>query len=106
VLKSDPEASWFNDLALPHATMRLKQGVGRLIRTHRDRGMVAILDNRLTTKAYGRRLIECLPPMRVVRSLNGIVTLDSYLDKQLLPKNAQIAQVFPRFDVPSNQGIT
>lgn len=66
-LKEDPEASWFNDLALPHATMRLKQGVGRLIRTNSDRGVVAILDTRLTKKYYGRRIIECLPPMRIVR---------------------------------------
>lgn len=71
-LKEDPEASWFNDLALPHATMRLKQGVGRLIRTATDRGVVAILDTRLTKKYYGRRIIECLPPMRVVREMKEV----------------------------------
>lgn len=71
-LKENPEASWFNDLALPHATMRLKQGVGRLIRTATDKGVVAILDTRLTKKYYGRRIIECLPPMRVVRELKAI----------------------------------
>jgi ATP-dependent DNA helicase DinG len=83
VLKSDPDASWFNDLALPHATMRLKQGVGRLIRTHSDSGMVAILDGRLTSKRYGRNIIECLPPMKIVRSLEGIVTLDAYLNRNV-----------------------
>jgi hypothetical protein len=41
--------------------------------------------------------------MKVIRSLNGIVTLDSYLDKQLQPPNAQSAQGFPRFDVPARQ---
>ncbi len=83
VLKNEPESSWFQHLALPHATMRLKQGVGRLIRTHRDRGMVAILDARLTTKRYGREILECLPPMSRIRSLNGIVTLDEYLDQKM-----------------------
>jgi ATP-dependent DNA helicase DinG len=79
ILKDDKQSSWFNDLALPHATMRLKQGVGRLIRTHKDKGMVAILDCRLTTKRYGSSILSSLPPMPIVRSLDGIVTLDSYL---------------------------
>jgi ATP-dependent DNA helicase DinG len=82
VLKSDPERSWFTDLSLPHATMRLKQGLGRLIRTHKDRGMAAILDSRLTTKSYGKRILACLPPMPVVRSLDHIVSLEDHLDQQ------------------------
>lgn len=68
-MQQDTERSWFNELALPYATMRLKQGVGRLIRTKRDRGIVAILDNRLTKKFYGRKILECLPSMRIIRSL-------------------------------------
>jgi ATP-dependent DNA helicase DinG len=72
-LKEDSDGrSWFKDLALPHATMRLKQGVGRLIRTSTDTGMVAILDPRMTSKAYGRAILECLPPMRIVRHLDEI----------------------------------
>ncbi|HEY9718684.1 MAG TPA: helicase C-terminal domain-containing protein [Trichormus sp.] len=82
VLKSDPERSWFTDLSLPHATMRLKQGLGRLIRTHKDRGMAAILDSRLTTKSYGKRILACLPPMPVVRSLDHIVSLEDHLEQQ------------------------
>ena len=76
LLKQDPEASWFNDLALPHATMRLKQGVGRLVRTTRDRGMVAILDPRMTKKQYGKRILECLPPMQLVHDFSGRGTLE------------------------------
>ncbi|HIA54193.1 MAG TPA: hypothetical protein EYN91_19240, partial [Candidatus Melainabacteria bacterium] len=75
-MKQEGEWSWFNDLALPHATMRLKQGVGRLIRTKKDVGIVSILDTRMTGKQYGRRILEALPGMRVVRSLNGMNTLD------------------------------
>lgn len=74
-MKQDGDWSWFNDLALPHATMRLKQGVGRLIRTKKDVGVVSILDARMTGKAYGRRILECLPGMKVVRSLNGMHSL-------------------------------
>jgi ATP-dependent DNA helicase DinG len=57
----------FNALSLPAATLRLKQGVGRLIRTQTDRGIVAILDPRLTTARYGRRILRALPPCTVTR---------------------------------------
>ncbi len=79
LLKDNPKASWFNDLALPHATMRLKQGVGRLIRTSKDRGIVAILDPRLTRKQYGRKILECLPPMQVIQNLEGRPSLEDCL---------------------------
>lgn len=79
-MKKEAEWSWFNDLALPHATMRLKQGVGRLIRTKKDVGIVAILDSRMTGKQYGRRILECLPGMRVIRTLNGINSLADVFD--------------------------
>lgn len=84
-LKGDTERSWFNDLALPHATMRLKQGVGRLIRTARDCGLVAILDGRLTSKQYGRKILECLPPMRIIRTISGTTSLDSLFYRDYSP---------------------
>lgn len=71
-LKGDSERSWFADLALPHAITRLKQGVGRLIRTQSDYGAVAILDPRLTTKPYGRKVVSCLPPMKVTKDLKDV----------------------------------
>lgn len=71
-LKEDGEKNWFGDLALPYAITRLKQGVGRLIRTQSDRGVVAILDPRLIQKSYGQKIIECLPPMRVTHNLNDL----------------------------------
>lgn len=55
----------FQDLSLPQAALRLKQGFGRLIRRATDTGRVTILDPRLVTKAYGRYLIESLPPCPV-----------------------------------------
>jgi len=59
----------FNDFQLPEAAIALKQGVGRLVRSEEDRGVVAILDPRLTTKGYGRQLVAALPPMRRTRDL-------------------------------------
>jgi len=56
----------FNSLALPQAALRLRQGVGRLIRTSSDRGVVILTDDRIRTKPYGRRLAGCLP-VRVER---------------------------------------
>jgi ATP-dependent DNA helicase DinG len=58
----------FRHLALPHAVLRLKQGVGRLIRTMDDRGIVAIMDPRLQTKGYGKSIRRALPPMSVTRN--------------------------------------
>ena len=51
----------FNELTLPDALMKFRQGVGRLIRTATDRGVVTILDSRLLAKAYGRLFIDSLP---------------------------------------------
>ena len=42
--------NWFGDYVLPQAILRLKQGIGRLLRTSEDRGVMAILDKRLYTK--------------------------------------------------------
>lgn len=51
----------FNDYSLPEAVLKLRQGVGRLIRTKSDKGIVVILDNRVLTKNYGRAFLESLP---------------------------------------------
>lgn len=52
---------WFRDFALPAAMLQLRQGFGRLIRSHEDRGVVAILDPRLRTRPYGRAFLSALP---------------------------------------------
>ncbi|MBL9201341.1 MAG: ATP-dependent DNA helicase, partial [Opitutaceae bacterium] len=51
----------FNDLTLPDALIKFRQGVGRLIRTQTDRGLVTILDSRVLAKSYGRLFLDCLP---------------------------------------------
>jgi ATP-dependent DNA helicase DinG len=52
----------FAEYMLPHASLRLKQGFGRLIRSTTDRGVVVVTDPRLVTKSYGRVLLNALPP--------------------------------------------
>ena len=56
--------NWFGEYTLPQAILRLKQGIGRLLRSHEDRGVMAILDKRLYTKGYGRQIVSALPPAR------------------------------------------
>jgi ATP-dependent DNA helicase DinG len=55
----------FTEYSLPEAVLKLRQGVGRLIRTKGDRGIVVILDNRIVTKPYGRSFMNALPRCRV-----------------------------------------
>ncbi|HEV2583432.1 MAG TPA: ATP-dependent DNA helicase, partial [Ktedonobacteraceae bacterium] len=63
---------WFNTYVLPQAVLRLKQGLGRLLRTHEDRGVMAILDTRLHRKNYGRRVLEALPPARRTHDIRAV----------------------------------
>ena len=53
----------FVDYMLPEASMALKQGAGRLIRSETDTGILVVADTRLRTKSYGKRLVQALPPM-------------------------------------------
>lgn len=58
----------FMDYSVPEAILKLRQGVGRLIRTARDSGLVCILDNRILTKRYGKLFLNALPdaPVEIV----------------------------------------
>ena len=58
----------FTEYSLPEAVLKLRQGVGRLIRTKTDHGLVVILDNRIVTKPYGRAFLSALPkcPVEIV----------------------------------------
>ena len=51
----------FNELTLPDALIKFRQGIGRLIRTAQDRGLITLLDARVLAKTYGRLFIDCLP---------------------------------------------
>lgn len=62
----------FRDWQLPTAVIALKQGAGRLIRTHADRGVLVLCDTRLVTKPYGRLFIDSLPPFARTRDLEQV----------------------------------
>ncbi|HRI14430.1 MAG TPA: helicase C-terminal domain-containing protein [Verrucomicrobiota bacterium] len=58
----------FFDFSLPEAILKFRQGVGRLIRTGTDTGIVVVLDNRILTKRYGQQFLDALPkcPVEIV----------------------------------------
>lgn len=60
----------FRDYSVPQAIIQLKQGFGRLIRTGTDLGIVAIMDQRLLNKPYGRRFIDSLPRARRTQDID------------------------------------
>ncbi len=57
---------------LPQAALALKQGFGRLIRSATDRGIVAVLDARMTRKGYGRLFLDTLPRCRTLRTSDEV----------------------------------
>jgi ATP-dependent DNA helicase DinG len=57
----------FNQLTLPEALVKFRQGIGRLIRKASDQGIVTILDSRIVHKPYGRWFLECLPRSEITR---------------------------------------
>jgi ATP-dependent DNA helicase DinG len=59
----------FIEYQLPQAVTLLKQGVGRLIRDEKDRGVLMILDGRLLSKSYGKTVLDSLPPFALTRDL-------------------------------------
>ena len=67
----DDNGNPFNEYQVPLAVLELKQGLGRLIRRRTDRGILAVLDPRLTTRRYGKTFLTSLPPYRVVRDLDS-----------------------------------
>ena len=62
----------FTQYSVPSAAITLKQGFGRLIRTKKDAGLVALLDRRAVRKGYGKSLLASLPPARRVRTLDDV----------------------------------
>jgi ATP-dependent DNA helicase DinG len=58
----------FTEYSLPEAILKLRQGIGRLIRTKTDHGIIVILDNRIVTRPYGRAFMQALPkcPLEII----------------------------------------
>jgi ATP-dependent DNA helicase DinG len=64
--------SAFYNYSVPAAAIALKQGFGRLLRNESDAGLVALLDRRAITKAYGRALLDSLPPATRLRTMEEV----------------------------------
>ena len=64
--------SSFYEYSVPQAIISLKQGLGRLIRSTTDRGVLAVLDPRLRTKMYGQTFLQSLPPCRVTSEIDEL----------------------------------
>jgi ATP-dependent DNA helicase DinG len=64
--------SSFYEYSVPQAIISLKQGLGRLIRSTTDRGVLAVLDPRLRTKMYGQTFLQSLPPCRITSKIDDL----------------------------------
>jgi ATP-dependent DNA helicase DinG len=64
--------SSFYEYSVPQAIISLKQGLGRLIRSTTDRGVLAVLDPRLRTKMYGQTFLQSLPPCRITSDVDEL----------------------------------
>ena len=81
----------FRDYQLPMASIKLKQGFGRLIRKKSDRGTVWILDRRIVTKSYGSFFLESLPPIPVFRGKFRVLInkAENFFEENYKPQNFQ-----------------
>jgi ATP-dependent DNA helicase DinG len=77
------EGRAFAEVSLPAAGLQLAQGVGRLVRTSTDRGVVAVCDPRLAESGYRERLLAMLPPMRRMRNRAAV---DRFIDRLALDR--------------------
>jgi ATP-dependent DNA helicase DinG len=69
---NDDGGNAFYDYQVPSAVITLKQGFGRLIRSLNDRGVLALLDNRILKKPYGKVFLSSLPPYRRTNTLSDV----------------------------------
>ena len=57
----------FIEYQIPESVIKFKQGIGRLIRSKEDRGIITILDNRIVTKRYGKYFLDSIPTKNIIR---------------------------------------
>jgi ATP-dependent DNA helicase DinG len=76
----------FYQYQVPRAVIQLKQGVGRLIRSSHDRGVVAIFDMRLRAKSYGQLFLQSIPRFRLIDSMEP---MDKFLDSRVFEKPSE-----------------
>ena len=72
-LLTEEGANAFMSMQLPEAIIRLKQGVGRLIRDDHDKGVMVICDRRIIEKSYGMKIWKSLPSFKRTRSESAVI---------------------------------
>jgi ATP-dependent DNA helicase DinG len=92
--------SGFAQYSVPSAAMTLKQGFGRLIRSQRDAGVVAILDKRIVKRGYGRMLLAALPPAKRVHDLDELRAFWTALCDPGAAPAQPLRALPPPFDTP------
>ncbi|MEO6196620.1 MAG: helicase C-terminal domain-containing protein, partial [Dehalococcoidia bacterium] len=86
--RSEQYEDAFSQYMLPQAVIRFKQGFGRLIRSRTDRGVVAVLDPRITTKRYGEVFLQSLPgcPIRRMPARQMGSAVEAFLAETAIPR--------------------
>ncbi|CAN5763345.1 hypothetical protein BH23CHL5_BH23CHL5_12760 [soil metagenome] len=79
----------FSDYSVPRATLKLRQGFGRLIRSSTDRGVVVLLDRRIVSKGYGQSFLKALPDTGIALSATDEIgeTVKAWLDRQAVSES-------------------
>ena len=82
--RSEEYENAFFDYAVPQAILRFRQGFGRLIRSKTDRGGAVIMDSRITSRSYGKRFIDSVPPATIIKAKfdESISHIDSWLNNK------------------------
>ena len=83
----DQGGSSFYEYSVPQAVISLKQGLGRLIRSTTDRGVLAVLDPRLRTKMYGQTFLKSLPPCRITSEISQLRRVFDHESKVQSPRS-------------------
>lgn len=86
----DMGGSSFHEYSVPQAIIALKQGLGRLIRSTTDRGVLAVLDPRLRTKPYGRTFLHSLPQCRVTSVIEDLAAVFETMPPKVDRESAQL----------------
>jgi ATP-dependent DNA helicase DinG len=87
----------FSEFSLPEAILKFRQGVGRLIRTKTDTGIIVVLDNRVLTKQYGQAFLDALPkcPVEIPSCARGTHPPDSLVDRRICAEDSKHQLDFP-----------
>jgi ATP-dependent DNA helicase DinG len=85
----------FRDLSMPNAIITLKQFAGRLIRSKTDRGVMALLDGRISMKPYGREILRNMPPATATSDPRRVRALYAEMQYDLPSRPAPVITVAP-----------